>query len=62
MTDNKKYLKERFKLAKYFYKKGQGKNDHVKLLEKSEECTWDVFRLKRGTFVKWQANWKILRL
>ena len=44
----KKYLKERSKLTKIFYKNGQRKIDHDKVLEKSEECTKQILEAKKN--------------
>ena len=53
MTDNiKKSLKERCKLTKYFYKNGQRKIDHDKILEKSVECTKQIFETKKNYILK----------
>ena len=53
MTDNiKKYLKERCKLTKLFYKNGQRKNDHDKVMEKSEECTKQILEAKKNYILK----------
>ena len=53
MTDNiKKSLKERCKLTKYFYKNGQRKIDHDKVLEKSEECTKQILKAKKNYILK----------
>ena len=53
MTDiTKKFLKERSKRTKFFYKNGLRKVDHDKVLEKSEECTKQILEAKRTTFLK----------
>ena len=53
MTDNiKKSLKERCKLTKFFYKNGQRKIDHDKVLEKSEECTKQILEAKKNYILK----------
>ena len=40
MTDNIKKSSEQIsKLTKIFYNNGQRNSDHIKVLEKSEECT-----------------------
>ena len=53
MTDNiKKSLKERCKLTKFFYKNGQRKPDHDKVLEKSEECTKQILEAKKNYILK----------
>ena len=44
----KKPLKERCKLTKLFYKNGQRKIDHAKVLEKSEECTKQILETKNN--------------
>ena len=45
---HKKSLKERCKLTKFFYKNGQRKIDHDKVLEKSEECTKQILEAKKN--------------
>ena len=53
MTDIiKKSLKERCKLTKFFYKNGQRKVDHDKVLEKSEECTKQILEAKKNYILK----------
>ena len=53
MTDNiEKSLKERCKLTKFFYKNGQRKTDHDKVLEKSEECTKQILEAKKKYILK----------
>ena len=53
MTHNiKKSLKERCKLTKFFYKNGQRKTDHDKVLEKSEECTKEILEAKKNYILK----------
>ena len=53
MTDiMKKSLKERCKLTKLFYKNGQRKVDHDKVLEKSEECTKQLVEAKKNNILK----------
>ena len=53
MTDNlKKSLKERCKLRNFFYKNGQRKTDHDKVLEKSEECTKQILEAKKNYILK----------
>ena len=53
MTDSiKKSLKERCKLTKIFYKNGQRKTDHDKVLEKSEECTKQILEAKKNYILK----------
>ena len=53
MTDNiKKSLKERCKLRNFFYKNGQKKIDHDKVLEKSEECTKQILEAKKNYILK----------
>ena len=53
MTDNiKKSLKERCKLTKFFYKNGQRKTDHDKVLEKFEECTKQILEAKKNYILK----------
>ena len=48
----KKSLKERCKLTKVFYKNGQRKFDHDKVLEKSEECTKQIYEAKKNYILK----------
>ena len=53
MTDNiKKSLKERCKLTKVFYKNGQRKIDHDKVLEMSEEYTKQILEVKKNYILK----------
>ena len=53
MTDIiKKYLKERCKLTKFFYKNGQRKVDDNEVLEKSEECTKQTLEAKKNYILK----------
>ena len=53
MTDiMKKYLKQRSKLIKIFYKNGQINSNHIKVLEKSEECTSLIFEAKKNYILK----------
>ena len=53
MTDNiKKSLKQRSKLTKIFYKNGQRNSDHIKVLEKSEECTSFISEAKKNYILK----------
>ena len=53
MTDNiKKTLKQRSKLTKMFYKNGQRNSDHIKSLEKSEECTSLISEAKENYILK----------
>ena len=53
MTDNiKKSLNQRSKLTKYFYKNGQKNSDHIKVLEKSEECTNLISEAKKNYILK----------
>ena len=49
MTDDiKKFLKERCKLAKFFYKNGQRKIDYDRVLKNSEECTKQILEVKKN--------------
>ena len=48
----KRSLKERCKLTKFFYKNGQRKVDHDKVLEKSEECTKQILEAKKNYILK----------
>ena len=53
MTDIiKKSLKERCTLTKCFYKIGQRKVDHDKVLEKSEKCTKQILEAKKNYILK----------
>ena len=53
MTDNiKKSLKQRSKFTKIFYKNGQRYSDHIKDLEKSEECTSLISEAKKNYILK----------
>ena len=53
VTDNiKKSLKERSRLTNVFYKNGQRKFDHDKVLEKSEECTKQILEAKKNYILK----------
>ena len=53
MTDNiKKSLKQRFRLTKVFYKNGQRNSDHIKVLEKPEECTSLISESKKNYILK----------
>ena len=60
----KRSLKERCKLTKFFYKNGQRKVDHDKVLEKSEECTKQIVEAKKNYIPKMTkklAEFKILQ-
>ena len=48
----KRSLKERCKLTNFFYKNGQRKIDHDKVLEKSEECTKQILEAKKNYILK----------
>ena len=52
----KKHLKERCKLTKFVYKNGHRKIDHDKVLEKSEECTKQIFGTKNNYILKMTKN------
>ena len=53
MTDSiKKSLKEHSNLTKCYYKNGQEKNHHGKLLKKSADCTKDIFEAKNNYILK----------
>ena len=53
MTDNiKRSLKERCKLINFFYKNGQKKTDHDKVLEKCAECTREILEAKKNYILK----------
>ena len=49
---HKKSLKERCKLTIFFYKNGQRKVEHDKVLEKSEECTKQILEAKKNYIFK----------
>ena len=48
----KKYLKQRCKLTKFFYKNGHRKVDHDKVLEKSKECNKQILEAKKTYIIK----------
>ena len=50
--DIKKSLKQRSKLTKHFYKNGQRNSDHIKVLQKSEECTNLISEAKKNYILK----------
>ena len=50
--DIKKSLKQRSTLTKYFYKNGQRNSDHIKVLQKSEECTNLISEAKKNYILK----------
>ena len=53
MTDNlKKTLEKRRKLSKNFYINCLRKNDHDKILEKSEECAKQNIEVKKNYILK----------
>ena len=53
MTENiKKSLKERGKFTKLFYKNGQRKIDHDKVLEKSEDCIKQILEAKTNCILE----------
>ena len=53
MTDDtKKSLKQRSNLTKCFYKNGQRNSDHIKVLQKSEECTNLISEAKKNYILK----------
>ena len=57
MTDDiKKSLKQRSKLTKYFYKNGQRNSDHIKVLQKSEECTNLISEAKKNYILKMMSK------
>ena len=56
----KRSLKERCKLTKFFYKNGQRKIDHDKVLEKSEECTKQILEVKKNYILKMTKKMQIL--
>ena len=68
MTDSiKRSLKERSKLSKCYYKNGQKKSDYKKWLEKSSDCTKDIFEAKSNFILKMttklqdpKTHWAIL--
>ena len=53
MADNiKKTLKQRSKLTKISYKNGQRNSDHIKVLEKSEQCASLISEAKKNYILK----------
>ena len=56
----KRSLKERCKLTRFFYKNGQRKIDHDKVLEKSEECTKQILEVKKNCILKMTKKMQIL--
>ena len=63
MKDNiKKSLKERCKLTNFFYKNGQRKTDHDKVLEKSAESIKEILEAKNNYSLKMAKNLQILIL
>ena len=48
LNDNKKKVKTRPKFIKYCYKNGQMKCDYDKILEKSAECTAEIFETTKN--------------
>ena len=53
INDNiKTSLKQRSKLKKIYYKNGLKKSDHIKVLEKSTECTKNILESKKTIFLK----------
>ena len=53
MTDNiKKSLKQRSKFTKIFYENSQRNSDHIKLLDKSKECTSLISEAKKNYILK----------
>ena len=53
MTDNiKKFLKKDVSWQFFFYKYGQRKIDHDKVLKKSEECTKQILEIKKNYILK----------
>ena len=48
----KNLLKERSKLAKYFYRNGQRESNQDKVLEKSAECTREILEGNRQYILK----------
>ena len=44
----------------FFYKNGQRKTDHEKVLEKSAESTKEIHKIKRTIFLKLPKNFQIL--
>ena len=53
INDNiKSSLKQRSKLTKIYYKNGLRKSDHIKVLEKSTECTKKILEAKKTIYLK----------
>ena len=53
INDNiKSSLKQRSKLTKIYYKNGLRKSDHIKVLEKSAECTKKILEAKKNYILK----------
>ena len=48
MNNIKRKLKQRTKLTEYFYKNGQIKFNHEKILEKSVECPRNIIEVKKN--------------
>lgn len=46
-----KSLKEIFKVTKIFYKDGQRKTDHEKVLKKATECTNQILEAEKAIFL-----------
>ena len=63
INDNiKSSLKQRSKWTKIYYKNGLRKSDHIKLLEKSTECTKKILEAKKTVYLKWPLSLNILML
>ena len=59
MTDNiKKSLKQRSKFKKIVYKNGQRNRDHIKVLEKSEECTSLISEAEKNYILKMTSKFE----
>ena len=53
INDNiKSSLKQRSKLTKIYYKNDMRKSDHIKVLEKSTECTKKILEAKKTIYLK----------
>ena len=63
INDNiKSSLKQRTTLTKIYYKTALRKSDHIKVLEKSPECTNKILEAKKTINLKWPLKLDILIL
>ena len=60
--NTKSSLKQRSNWTKIYYKNGLRKSDHIKVLEKSTECTKKILEAKKTVYLKWPLNLNILML